>query len=179
MHRRGSTSLQRVCATNFCMSLRGAERRGNPLLLRWGMAGSSTLGEYEKRDKFAWHYAVATADSRMLQHVIARSEATWQSVTLRQGATESSTSGEYERCCGFAQTAASLPGFPAGTRIATPVCALVRNDMQKEGRVRGCKDVWCVRCAEICRVSAVARASPHCHCEERSDVAIRSPCGRA
>ena len=44
-----------------------------------------------------------------------------------------------------------------GTRIATPVCALVRNDMQKEGRVRGCKDVL------------------HCHCEERSDVAIRVP----
>ena len=31
--------------------------------------------------------------------------------------------------------------FPAGTRIATPVCALVRNDMQKEGRVRGGKNV--------------------------------------
>ena len=28
----------------------------------------------------------------------------------------------------------------AGMRIATPVCALARNDMQKEGRVRGCKD---------------------------------------
>ena len=26
-------------------------------------------------------------------------------------------------------------------RIAAPVCALVRNDMQKERRVRGCKDV--------------------------------------
>ena len=26
-----------------------------------------------------------------------------------------------------------------GERIATPVCALARNDMQKEGRVRGCK----------------------------------------
>ena len=31
--------------------------------------------------------------------------------------------------------------FPAGMRIATPVCALARNDMQKEGRVRGCKGV--------------------------------------
>ena len=96
----------------------------------------------------------------------------------------------------FALSTTDLPGISAGKRIATPVCALVRNDMQKEGRVRGCKDaarnamqkeervrgckdVWCVRCAEICRVSAVARASPHCHCEERSDVAIRSPCGRA
>ena len=26
-----------------------------------------------------------------------------------------------------------------GERIATPVCALARNDMQKEGRVRECK----------------------------------------
>ena len=30
--------------------------------------------------------------------------------------------------CEFARTAASLPGSSAGTRIATPVCALVRND---------------------------------------------------
>ena len=45
--------------------------------------------------------------------------------------------------------------------------------------VRGCKDVWHARCAETCRVSAGARASPHCHCEERSDVAIRIPCGSA
>ena len=35
------------------------------------------------------------------------------------------------KCCGFAQSSASLPGFPAETRIAAPVCALVRNDMQK------------------------------------------------
>ena len=41
----------------------------------------------------------------------------------------------------FARSSASLSSFTAGTRIATPVCALVRNDMQKEGRVRGCKDV--------------------------------------
>ena len=42
--------------------------------------------------------------------------------------------GGYE----FAQTAANLPGFSAGMRIATPVCALVRNDMQKTvTRLRG------------------------------------------
>ena len=33
-----------------------------------------------------------------------------------------------------------MQSFSAGLRIAAPVCALVRNDMQKEGRVRGCKD---------------------------------------
>ena len=40
----------------------------------------------------------------------------------------------------FARTAANLLGISAGTRIATPVCALVRNDMQKTGtrqRVQG------------------------------------------
>ena len=45
--------------------------------------------------------------------------------------------------------------------------------------MRGCKDVWRVRCAETCRASAGARASPLCHCEERSDVAIRSPRSKA
>ena len=45
--------------------------------------------------------------------------------------------------CEFAQTAANLPGISAGTRIATSRggCPAPRNDMQKEGRVRGCKDV--------------------------------------
>ena len=32
------------------------------------------------------------------------------------------------KCCGFAQSSANLLAFPAGTRIAAPVCALVRND---------------------------------------------------
>ena len=72
--------------------------------------------------------------------VIARSGATWQSVTLRQDMAKGNTLGEYERCCGFAQSIANLLAFPAGTRIAAPVCALVRNDMQKTGtcsRVQG------------------------------------------
>ena len=46
-----------------------------------------------------------------------------------------------ESAYGFARSSANLPSFSAGMRIAAPVCALVRNDMQKEGRVRGCKDV--------------------------------------
>ena len=80
--------------------------------------------------------------------------------SLRQGIAESSTLGEYERGCGFARSRASLPGFSAGKRIATPVCALVRNDMLKTGRcqrlqgrlargvcrrrwhVSGCKDAF-------------------------------------
>ena len=50
----------------------------------------------------------------MFLHVMARSEATWQSVTPRQGAKNSSTLGEFVRRNEFAQTAATLPGFPAG-----------------------------------------------------------------
>ena len=47
--------------------------------------------------------------------------------------------------CEFARTAASLPGISAGTRIATSRggCPAPRNDMLKEGRVRGCKNVAC------------------------------------
>ena len=66
-------------AANFCMSLRGAERRGNPYSLQYHKTKRNTLGKYEKHDEFA----LSTTD---------------------------------------------LPGFSAGTRIAAPVCALVRND---------------------------------------------------
>ena len=54
--------------------------------------------------------------------------------SLRWSMTESSTLGEYAKRHEFARGSANLPGFSAGTRIATPVCALVRNDMQRAGR---------------------------------------------
>ena len=63
-----------------------------------------------------------------------------------------------------------LPTFP-------PVCALVRNDMQKvvvwlrvQRRFSGSTPAVPWFYADTRQVSA-------CHCEERSDVAIRSPCG--
>ena len=69
---------------------------------------------------------------------------------LRQGMTESSTLGESEKCYEFALRIANLQSFSAGTRIAAPVCALVRNDMLKEeacvrlqGRLaRGHAETW-------------------------------------
>ena len=63
-----------------------------------------------------------------------------------------------------------LPTFP-------PVCALVRNDMQKEGRVRGCKGVLLGECTGgvVRPCNAYAQQISACHCEERSDVAIRIP----
>ena len=60
----------------------------------------------------------------------------------------------------FARSSASLPGISAGTRIATPVCALVRNDMQKfAGCLRNtralpgeCRETYllCVRVTVLC-----------------------------
>ena len=51
--------------------------------------------------------------------------------SLRQRKTKSSTLGESEKRYEFALRITNLQSFSAGTRIATPVCALVRNDMQK------------------------------------------------
>ena len=63
--------------------------------------------------------------------VIARSEATWQSVFLRQHKTMRKYLRRIRRSCEFALSAAYCSVLLQGERIATPVCALVRNDMQK------------------------------------------------
>ena len=68
--------------------------------------------------------------------------------------------GEYEKHYEFARSGANLPGISAGTRIATPVCALVRNDMQKAGT---CARVQGRGARKVCRrqgVSTGARTSP-------------------
>ena len=61
--------------------------------------------------------------------------------SLRQYMAESSTLGEYAATTNLPEVVPSCQVSLRGKRIAAPVCALVRNDMQKEGRVRGCKDV--------------------------------------
>ena len=66
--------------------------------------------------------------------VIARSEATWQSASPAAAQAKRNYSRRIRRSCGFALGIANLLGFPAGLRIATPVCALVRNDMQRGAR---------------------------------------------
>ena len=67
-----------------------------------------------------------------LPTVIARSEATRQSASP---AIAHDREQYFERIresvYGFARSGAKLSSFTAGMRIATPVCALVRNDMQK------------------------------------------------
>ena len=61
-------------------------------------------------------------------HVIARSEATWQSVALRQHKTMRKYLRRIRRSCEFALSAAYCSVLLQGERIAAPVCALVRND---------------------------------------------------
>ena len=73
----------------------------------------------------------------------------WQKAVLRANTKSATNLPEVVPAC-----QASL----RGERIAAPVCALARNDMQKEGRVRGCKNVWRARCAERGNVSAGAWA---------------------
>ena len=100
---------------------------------------------------FPWESVVAHADSYMFLHVIARSGATWQSASPcvchceeRSDVAIRIPCGSAKRtavlwanagkCNEFALSTTDLPGISAGTRIATPVCALVRNDMLKTGR---------------------------------------------
>ena len=68
---------------------------------------------------------------------------------LRQHKAKRHYSRRIRRSCGFALSIANLQSFPAGMRIATPVCALVRNDMQKTGTY-----------------SRVQGRPPLCHCYE-------------
>ena len=76
-------------------------------------------------------------------HVIARSEATRQSVLLAVAQNRKAILwAKYEKHYEVALSTTTLPGFSAGTRIAAPVCALVRNDMQKFAR--------CLRLQERC-----------------------------
>ena len=124
------------------MSLRGAKRRGNPFSLRQHKPKSNTLGEYEKCYEFAlsitdWQSfsagkriaapvcALVRNDMQKTEAwlrvqgrpptVIARSEATLQSVLLAVGRRGEQYFGRIrESAYGFARSIAKLPGFPAG-----------------------------------------------------------------
>ena len=63
-----------------------------------------------------------------------------------------------------------LPTFP-------PVCALVRNDMQKTGTYSRVQRRFSGSTPAVPWFYADTRQVSACHCEERSDVAIRISCG--
>ena len=99
-----------------------------------------------------------------LLHVIARSEATWQSVTPAAAQSKEQRLRRIrESAYGFARSSASLPSFSAGKRIAAPVCALVRNDMQKTEGVSAGTRTWramtCKRQRRACGCKNVGAAA--------------------
>ena len=70
-----------------------------------------------------------SASARTSPTVIARSEATWQSASPAAGHDRKQCFGRIrESAYEFALRITNLQSFSAGTRIAAPVCALVRND---------------------------------------------------
>ena len=136
-----------------------------------------------------------------LLHVIARSKATRQSVSPQKCLTNRCCMGKFVVGSVFAQSIAFRFVLPQGERIATPVCALARNDMQKHatwvrmqrrgvqwhtegGGVGAVARGWCTASGQG-RFSGSIPAVPWyyvdrqqitaCHCEERSDGTIRSP----
>ena len=101
-----------------------------------------------------------------------------------------------EKCYGFALGITNLQSFSAETRIATSrgSCPAPRNDMQKAGTCARAKTLACndmLKAGRRARVQGgsagvllskvLANADTQqvsaCHCEERSDVAIRFSCG--
>ena len=110
-----------VCkdATASPLSLRGAKRRGNPFSLRQYKTKRNTFGEYVRRYEFAQGSAnlpgfpAGKTDCRRCAH--------WCAMTNSAG-----VRAPRHGC--------NVPPFRQGTRIATPVCALARNDMQKLAR---------------------------------------------
>ncbi len=143
---------------------------------------------------FAWYNVLAYADTPHVSacHCEERSDVAIRSpcsTTSQKAVPWANTQPSYE----FAQPAANLPGISAGTRIATPVCALARNDMLKTDallRMQGggarvlprkvlanadTRQVSACRC-ELRSCNRRNGFPSACHCEERSDVAIRSPC---
>ncbi len=103
--------------------------------LRWSMTESSTSGEYEKCDGFP--LGKRSCPCRQL-HVSACHCEERSDVAIRIPCSSAKRTAvlwaNAGKCNEFALSTTDLPGISAGTRIATPVCALARNDMLKTGR---------------------------------------------
>ena len=140
------------------LSLRGAERRGNPLSCGRTKRKGNTFGEYAPSAHFPWYYVLATADARQISacHCEERSDAAIRSPAVGQNRkailwanTESVTNlpkqqptcpvslrrrGLPHQCAHwFAMTCRNLPGVCGCKNV-------VHNDMQKTGacqRVQG------------------------------------------
>ena len=95
-------------------------------------------------------------------HVIARSEATWQSVTPAAVHGRKQRLRRIRKASRICPNSSQLAKFPCGENGLPRQCAhWLAMTCRRQWRVCGCKDL------------------PHCHCEERSGGTIRTLCGRA
>ena len=130
LFRQHTASVLALCgqAASYCMSLRGAKRRDNPLSCGRTKRKGNTFGEYAPSAHFPWYYVLATADARQISacHCEERSDGAIRSPC---GSTKpkSNPLGEYEKHYEVALSTTTLPGFSAGTRIATPRRPKVRH----------------------------------------------------
>ncbi len=149
---------------------------GNPFSLQQHRTKSSAYGEYETACAFT---PVPPSCTRAHLPTFCMSlrgaKRRGNPLLLRQHEMKSNTLGEYEKHCEFAPMAANFPGISAGKRIAAPVCALARNDMQKTGSCQRLQGRFPAVPWQRPLANADTWQISACHCEERSDVAIRSP----
>ena len=176
------------------MSLRGAKRRGNPHLLRQHKAKRN----YSRRIRSHCEFAQSStcligipAGTRIAAPVCAlvrndrlgrcvRTRGRQQCTTFLPGDADCRTSSPQSPPCPAPAKGQSRATLPCGSspRKGCPFAgphALVCNDMQKAGawlRVQG-------RFPAVPWYYAGTQQVLACHCEERSDVAIRTPCGGA
>ena len=145
-------SAQVLCgqAAGFCMSLRGAKRRGNPFLLRQHITKSNTLGKYGKAANLPWHHVLAHAGTRQVSacHCVLAPAHTCHVSACH---CEERSDVAIRFSCGSTNRKAILPG--------------------EYGKAANLPWQHVLAHADTRQVIA-------CHCEERSDVAIRTPCGR-
>ena len=181
------------------MSLRGAKRRGNPYSLRQRKTKSSTLGEFEVVYEFALSATfpyLSLRGSGLPRRFAPRNDMQKIAALLRvqEGACRGkpATAHEFALSATFPYLSLRGRGLPhqcahwfAMTCRRKDVCAGARTLLAMT-----CKRLSrCYVCAGARTLSGSTPAMPPnyantrqvygCHCEERSDVAIRTLCGSA
>ena len=130
-----SPAVPGYCADTWQVSACHCEERRDVAIrisLRQGITESSTSGEYGKvlRIRLAPRHCRADTPHVSACHCEERSDVAIRSPcgsTNQRAMPKANT----EKCHEFARSTTYLPSSSAGMRIATPVCALVRNDMLK------------------------------------------------
>ena len=171
------------------MSLRGAQRRDNPFSSQHSITESSTLGEYEKMLRIRpRQHILAHAGTRQVSacHCEERSDVAIRSpcsTTSQKAVLWANTKKYYE----FAQKRIYRCLSLRGCGLPHQCAHWFAMTCKRRVRVSECKAVLPSKPAGGCGFCHWADVLPNpdtqqisaCHCEERSDVAIRSPCSTA